>query len=108
MSDGDPRIKVFTPAPDKLPVSAVNVNLNKEKEKKKVTFDDLVKMIEPGEKHPILINTLSKEDFEKKHIPGSINIPAAQIAQKAPQLFSKHDWLVVYCANSQCTQSQKA
>src|SRR3989338_8559146 len=75
---------------------------------KTVNYSQLIKMIEPGKNHPILINTLPKEDFLKNHIPGSINIPASQITQTAPQLFAKHDWIVVYCANPKCTASHTA
>lgn len=80
----------------------------KENAMKTLKRDELIKMIEPGKKHPILINALPKEEFQKKHIPGSINIPTDQIARKASELFSKHDWLVVYCANSTCDASHKA
>lgn len=75
---------------------------------KTVNLQQLIKMIEPGKTHPVLINTLAREDFLKDHIPGSINIPSDQIGQKAPQLFSKSDWVVLYCANSQCDASHKA
>jgi len=75
---------------------------------KTISIDELSKMIEPGRKNPILINTLAPENFQKGHIPGSINIPSDQIAQKAKGLFSPHDWIVVYCANSKCTASKEA
>ena len=75
---------------------------------KTLNYPELLKMIEPGKNHPILINTLSNTDFLKGHIPGSLNIPTDQIPQKAPQLFAKHDWIVVYCANTKCEASHKA
>jgi len=65
-------------------------------------------MLEPGKNHPILINTLPREEYDKRHIPGSISIPVDQLPQQAKQLFSKHDWLVVYCANTSCPTSTKA
>ena len=75
---------------------------------KTITYNELIKLFEPGKNHPVLINTLSKEEFQKSHLPGSINIPADKIAQKAPELFAQHDWIVVYCASQQCDASHKA
>ena len=75
---------------------------------KTITFQELTKMIEPGKRLPVIINTLPKNDFLKQHIPGSINVPVDQIAKKAPELFAKHDWLVVYCAGPTCDASKKA
>ena|SRR3989344_6212330 len=75
---------------------------------KTINLQELTKMIEPGKKHPIIINTLPKNDFLKQHIPGSINVPADQISKKAPELFAKHDWLVVYCTGPKCETSKKA
>jgi len=75
---------------------------------KTLNYQELVKLIEPGKNHPVLINTLPNTDFLRGHIPGSINIPAEQIPQKASQLFGKHDWIVVYCANQKCEVSHKA
>lgn len=75
---------------------------------KTLNYQTLVNMIEPGKSHPILINTLPTNDFLKSHIPGSISLPADQIPQKARELFGKHDWIVVYCANQKCEASHKA
>lgn len=73
-----------------------------------INYPQLIKMIEPGKNHPVLINTLPREEFEKAHIPGSLNIPADQIGQKARELFSKHDYIVVYCSSTSCMASHKA
>lgn len=75
---------------------------------KTIKLDELTGMIEPGKKHPVLINTLPNDEFQKAHIPGSINIPADQIAQKVSGLCSKNDWIVVYCASPTCDASHKA
>ncbi len=75
---------------------------------KTINYTELTNMLEPGKKHPILVNVLPKKDFLNHHIPGSINIPAEQVAQKANELFAKHDWVVVYCANEKCEASHKA
>lgn len=57
----------------------------------------------------ILINTLSKESFCAKHIPGSINIPTDKIKEYAEYVLpDKNQNLIVYCANSSCMKSVKA
>ena len=55
-----------------------------------------------------LVNVLPKENFEEKHIPGSLNIPVDQIEEKAPQRLDKNEKIVVYCANFECSASPKA
>ena len=55
-----------------------------------------------------LVNVLPKENFEEKHIPGSINIPVNQIEEKAQQRLDKDEKIVVYCANFECSASPKA
>ena len=73
-----------------------------------VKFKELTSMIEAGKKNPVLINVLPRNDFIKKHIPGSINIPVQDLDKEANKLFSQHDWIVVYCANNTCDASHKA
>ena len=75
---------------------------------KEIKYNELVNMLEAGKKHPVLINVLPRTDFLKNHIPGSINIPVEEIPQEAKKLFAKHDWIVVYCANTGCEVSHKA
>ena|SRR3990167_374100 len=75
---------------------------------KEITLNELKTMIQPGKKHPVIINTLPQDAFLKDHIPGSINIPENQLDQYAPKLFAKHDWIVVYCSGPSCQVSHKA
>lgn len=59
----------------------------------------------------ILIDVLSKESYEKAHIPGSINIPLkehdflVQVRKKVPDRSTP---IIVYCMNSDCTASLEA
>ena len=60
---------------------------------------------------PIIINTLSPEDFKHTHIPESINIPqtADDFVEQAEQAAGGKDQpVVVYCASKQCDSSPKA
>lgn len=57
----------------------------------------------------VLIDTLSKESFCAKHIPGSINIPTDGITKYAEYVLpDKSQNLIVYCASSSCMKSVQA
>lgn len=52
----------------------------------------------------IVINVLPKELYDDAHIPGSINVPLANL-QNAAQTWNKEVPVVVYCSNYQCSAS---
>jgi rhodanese-related sulfurtransferase len=54
-----------------------------------------------------IINVLDKEYYEDCAIPGSINVPLAQLKIKTKE-WPKHKELVVYCAHVDCPLSKKA
>ncbi len=57
----------------------------------------------------ILIDVLSQESFEAKHIPRSINIPLAEIGIRSKQeLPDKNKEIIVYCASKECEASPNA
>jgi len=59
----------------------------------------------------IVINVLSKEYFDKEHIPGSINIPLESkdfLEQVKRRIHDKSQDIVVYCAKTECTASEEA
>ena len=55
----------------------------------------------------VILDVLSAESFGKAHIQGAINIPLAQLEQRAGEL-SKDAKIVTYCANYVCQASSKA
>jgi rhodanese-related sulfurtransferase len=59
-----------------------------------------------------IINVLSKEEFQKEHIPQSINIPfkdSDQFLQEVEKKVSSKDHkVIVYCASRECDLSEKA
>jgi rhodanese-related sulfurtransferase len=58
-----------------------------------------------------LINVLDSEDFEKGHIPGSINIPVTNerfVDEVKRTVDDKEATIVVYCASLDCDASTKA
>ncbi len=56
---------------------------------------ELHQRIEKGEEF-VLIDVLSKEDFEKEHIPGAINVPLANLRERAQKDLSTNQRIVVY------------
>lgn len=56
-----------------------------------------------------VINVLSKDSHETKHIPGSKNIPVDELEERAPkELPDKNKEVIVYCASKDCQASPNA
>lgn len=71
---------------------------------------ELKQMLDSGESFS-LINVLESEQFEKTHIPGSINIPvkSKDFVGEVEQIVGDKDAkIVVYCASFECTASPTA
>ncbi|QDV19595.1 molybdopterin biosynthesis protein MoeB [Gimesia panareensis] len=59
----------------------------------------------------ILVNTLTQDEFEKAHIPNSLNIPEQQddfVSQVEQAAGSKELPVIVYCASQECGSSEQA
>lgn len=54
-----------------------------------------------------LVNVLGAEQFDRKHIPSSINIPIDELDQ-FEERFSKDKDIIVYCASHDCDASPRA
>lgn len=76
-------------------------------EVREITREALVEKRRRGEPF-VLVDVLSHEHFEHIHLPGAVNVPLPVLRDLAPVLFGKHDQLVTYCANSECTASATA
>lgn len=72
-----------------------------------ITADELKEALE-SEHPPVVINVLSREVYEARHIPGSINVPTGEIDRVESLVPTKDDPIVVYCANADCTASPTA
>lgn len=73
--------------------------------------DKLRQMNEQDHEDFVLINVLSREQFNKRHIRTSINIPVDQddFPEKVEAVAGdKHRKIVVYCANQKCDASPTA
>ena len=75
-----------------------------------ITAKDLQAKIDAQEDF-VLLNVLSAEDFEKAHIPGSLNVPQKResFVQDVEKLVTdKSRTVVVYCASRDCSASPQA
>jgi rhodanese-related sulfurtransferase len=49
----------------------------------------------------VIVNVMPRETYEEGHIPGSINLPVAEIEANARQLISNSSQeIAIYCAGS--------
>ncbi|MFW6006201.1 MAG: rhodanese-like domain-containing protein [Candidatus Bipolaricaulota bacterium] len=55
-----------------------------------------------------LIEVLGKEEYERNHIKGAINVPLSNIGKEVKGKFDQDQEIVVYCADSDCGASPKA
>lgn len=61
-----------------------------------------------SEQPPILVNTLNRNAYVSRRIPGSINIPTDHIDWIEKVVPAGDQPIVVYCANADCTASPEA
>jgi rhodanese-related sulfurtransferase len=69
---------------------------------------DYVENMDLSDENTHLVDVLSEDHFEEKHIPGSVNIPLDQVATRALDEFDKDTEIVVYCKDEECGASPKA
>jgi rhodanese-related sulfurtransferase len=71
-----------------------------------VTLDHLLEMLE-NKVNFKLVEVLAKEEFDKGHIPGAINLPLDEIEKLAKQNLKRMEIIVVYCESYSCDASTK-
>jgi len=75
---------------------------------KTISAEELKKKIDAKEDF-VLVNVLSKDSFEARHVPTSISIPVDEIENRASsELPDKNKEIVVYCASTDCHASPRA
>jgi rhodanese-related sulfurtransferase len=74
----------------------------------KITRDEIVDLLAAGE--PIqFVETLRAEHFEQGHLPGAVHIHFEDVEERAPELLTDRDALIVtYCSNTACQNSRIA
>ena len=71
-----------------------------------ISAEGLKEKMDDGEDFT-LINVLSSDEYEKEHIPGSINIPYQDIAKHYKEL-NKDKEIIVHCSDEFCDASSIA
>lgn len=65
-----------------------------------VDYDELARRIEDGDTSMVLVNVLPRAVFEAERIPGSVNLPLDEIAERVGEVLPARDQeTVVYCAS---------
>jgi rhodanese-related sulfurtransferase len=75
---------------------------------RKITRDEIVDLLAARE--PIqFVETLRAEHFEQGHLPGAVHIHFEDVEERAPELLTDRDALIVtYCSNTACQNSRIA
>ena len=69
-----------------------------------ITRDELEASIRTGE--VLLVDALPASYYAQQHLPGAVNLVAADVTDRAPQLLLDKDALIVtYCSNTACPNS---
>jgi rhodanese-related sulfurtransferase len=68
---------------------------------------DQVEDLDLSDENTHLVDVLSEDYFEEKHIPRAINIPLDQVASRALEEFDKDGEIVLYCKDEECSASPK-
>lgn len=74
---------------------------------KVITYEQLRTLLRRGE-DIVLLNCLSSNEFQQEHIPGSINIPVANIERIAATRLEMDDLIIVYSRSPRCMISAVA
>jgi rhodanese-related sulfurtransferase len=69
-------------------------------------FDELLNMYKNNEKF-VLVDSRSREDYDRKHLPGALSIPLEDIKDYIDRL-DKDEPVVTYCGGFQCPVSTEA
>jgi rhodanese-related sulfurtransferase len=74
----------------------------------KITRDELVELLAAGT--PVqFVETLRAEHFAQGHLPGAVHIHFEEVDERAPQVLTDKDALIVtYCTNTACQNSRIA
>lgn len=78
-----------------------------------VTKEFVKKIIKSHSGKVIIIDALSEDSFNEKHIPGAINLPSTQkwtlkdILAKLPKGIHSFTPMIIYCYSPECTAAEK-
>ncbi|GAA4482730.1 metalloregulator ArsR/SmtB family transcription factor [Rhodococcus olei] len=70
-----------------------------------MTRDELVRRLDTGD--VVLVDVRPRDEFEAGHIPGAVNVPVAELADRLDDLPSGHE-IVAYCRGAFCVMAPDA
>jgi thioredoxin-dependent peroxiredoxin len=71
-------------------------------------YDELSRRIEDGDVSWVLLNVLPRAAFEAGRIPGSLNLPLVELAERAGEVLPARDQeTIVYCVSSACSLARQ-
>ncbi|MEW5851836.1 MAG: rhodanese-like domain-containing protein [Myxococcota bacterium] len=53
------------------------------------------------QKGALLLDVRTREEYAQRHIPGAVNVPVQELAQRVAEVGSKTRTVVVYCRSGQ-------
>lgn len=73
-----------------------------------ITREELRERIE-REDDFVLLETLSRDEFDREHLPGARSLPTAEVGERASDVIPDRDAeIIVYCASFDCDASERA
>jgi rhodanese-related sulfurtransferase len=78
---------------------------------KRLTTQQFEKLVEKQDPDRRVVNVLSEDQFRKRHIPGSVNVPleTEDFAAEVERVVGGKDAeVIVYCASEDCDASPRA
>jgi rhodanese-related sulfurtransferase len=72
-----------------------------------ITREQLKRKIDAREDF-VLIDVLSRESYQREHLPGAVNIPVNEVNEESVARLPKDKDIVVYCGSFECMASSMA
>ncbi|WP_336220399.1 rhodanese-like domain-containing protein [Citrobacter amalonaticus] len=94
-----------------FPAAASEIALNHFRTRLSLETDcaDVYESIRPGEQDFVLLHVVGKpEMFARRHLPGAIHLPHAQISAERMAQWPAQTLFVVYCAGPHCNGADRA
>lgn len=64
--------------------------------KARISMQELKKHVDHKQSNEVILDVRTREEFAEGHIPGSLNIPHDEVAQKAAEL-KKYETVYIHC-----------
>lgn len=77
-----------------------------EQKVKFMNIDELVNLIQSNKRY-VLADARSRADYDNKHLPGAVSIPAEEVGDYADKL-DKTEEIITYCGSYECPASTMA